>query len=134
MIELEREEALRLLRSQRVGRVAIVVHGRPEILPVNFAVGASSLVFRTTEKGVLEGSSRTPAAFEVDGYDESSQEAWSVMVRGELEDVTGSLDNISADLRRLSVTPSAPGDRTSFMAITIDEVSGRRFRLAPLST
>ena len=132
MIELEREEALRLLRSQRVGRIAIVASGRPEILPVNFAVGATSVVFRTTEKGVLEGASRTPAAFEVDGYDESSQVAWSVMVRGELDDVTESLDQVSADLRRLNVAPLAPGDRTSWMAITIDEISGRRFPLAPV--
>lgn len=134
MQDLAREECLRLLRSTQLGRIAIVSAGRPEILPVNYAVGESAVVFRTTEKGVLEGASRTPAAFEVDGFDEGSHEAWSVMVRGSLEDVTDALDRLSADLRHLTVSPMAPGDRHAWMALTIDEVSGRRFPLAPLTS
>lgn len=134
VVDLAREDCLRLLRTHHLGRVAVVVSGRPEILPVNYAVGESAIVFRTTEAGVLEGASRTPAAFEVDGIDEGSREAWSVLVRGQLEDVTGGLDRLSEDLRRLAVEPMAPGDRTAWMALTIDDVSGRRFRLAPFTS
>lgn len=134
MQDLARDECMRLLRAHDLGRVAIVVRGRPEILPVNYAVGEGAIVFRTTEAGDLEGAARTPGAFEVDGIEEGPHEAWSVLVRGELEDVTGALDRCSADLRRLRVVPMAPGERTSWMALTIDEVTGRRFPLAPVSS
>ena len=134
VIDLAREDCLHLLRTHHVGRIAVVVGGRPEILPVNYALGRDAIVFRTVEEGVLEGASRTSAAFEVDGVDEGPHEAWSVLVRGELEDVTGALDRLSEDLRRVAVSPMAPGDRTAWMALTIDEVSGRRFRLAPFTS
>ena len=134
MIDLAREECLRLLRAHHVGRVAVVVGERPEILPVNYAVGEAAIVFRTAEAGVLEGAARTAAAFEVDGVEEGPHEAWSVLVRGQLEDVTGALDRLSEDLRRLAVEPMAPGDRPAWMALSIDEVSGRRFRLAPFTS
>ena len=36
-----------LLRSQTLGRLAVVMHDAPEIFPVNYAVGEEAIVFST---------------------------------------------------------------------------------------
>ncbi len=50
---LERHECLRLLASQPVGRVAVVVDAWPMIFPVNYALDGDSIVFRTDEGSKL---------------------------------------------------------------------------------
>jgi nitroimidazol reductase NimA-like FMN-containing flavoprotein (pyridoxamine 5'-phosphate oxidase superfamily) len=128
---LDRDRCLLLLRGASVGRVAVVRDGRPEIFPVSFATQGRAIAFRTARDTVLDASAGTHAAFEVDGRDAESGEAWSVMVRGVLHDVTGALDPSSESVRRLAVLPLAPGERTRWMALSMDEVSGRRFPVLP---
>jgi hypothetical protein len=50
---LGRSECLNLLATAQVGRVALVVDGHPEILPVNYALDGDAVLFRTAEGSVL---------------------------------------------------------------------------------
>jgi Pyridoxamine 5'-phosphate oxidase len=53
---LDRDECLRLLASQPVGRVAVVVDGSPMIFPVNYALDGESIVFRSDAGSKISGS------------------------------------------------------------------------------
>jgi len=122
-------ECLRLLRTQRVGRVALADRGQPLIFPVNYAADERAIVFRTAPGQKLHVARMSSAAFEVDHVDEQSGVAWSVVVKGVAYEITDAIDELSDELRRLVVEPMAPGERTRWIAIRRHETSGRRFRL-----
>jgi nitroimidazol reductase NimA-like FMN-containing flavoprotein (pyridoxamine 5'-phosphate oxidase superfamily) len=126
---LSERECARLLKTKDVGRLALVVDGRPEIFPVNYAFDERAVVFRTSPGMKLERGPYTAAAFEVDHIDRASRVAWSVVVHGTAHDITGSADRLSERLRTLVVRPVAPGQRRRWMAIYADRITGRRFRL-----
>jgi nitroimidazol reductase NimA-like FMN-containing flavoprotein (pyridoxamine 5'-phosphate oxidase superfamily) len=127
--ELSEQECERLLALQDLGRVAIVLDGRPQIFPVNYAFADGVVVFRTGEGLKLERSPTTEVAFETDGIDETSGLAWSVMVQGTAQNITNTIDTRSERLRHLSVSPAAPGDRNYWVGIYVTHISGRRFKL-----
>ncbi|KRE65008.1 hypothetical protein ASG92_18705 [Arthrobacter sp. Soil736] len=71
------------MSSGSVGRLAVIVDGHPEIFPVNFVIERRSIVFRTAAGTMLwESAKDEPAAFEIDGYEPATEEAWSVVARG----------------------------------------------------
>lgn len=127
--ELSETECAQLLQTQSVGRIALVVEGRPEIFPVNYAFDDGVVVFRTATGLKLERGPYTPAAFEVDQYDTKAGVAWSVVVHGTAQDISQSLDSLSESLRKLTVTPAAPGPRPHWMAVYADKITGRRFSI-----
>ena len=47
--DLGRAECLDLLATAAVGRVGLLVDGRPEVLPVNYALDGETVLFRTAE-------------------------------------------------------------------------------------
>lgn len=120
---------MRLLKTRDVGRFAIVVDGRPEIFPVNYAFDERAVVFRTSTGLKLERGPYTPAAFEVDDVDRRSGVAWSVVVHGTAHEISDAADRLSEQLRKLVVKPAAPGARRRWMAIYADTITGRRFRI-----
>jgi len=126
---LSERECARLLQTQRIGRIALVVDGKPEIFPVNYAFDEGVVVFRTSSGLKLERGPYTPAAFEVDHFDPNEGVAWSVVVHGTAQDISSSLDSLSEKLRKLAVTPSAPGSRRHWMAVYADRLTGRRFSI-----
>jgi len=128
VLTLPEDECWSLLRKHNVGRLAIVVEGRPRIFPVNYAVGDNALVFRTEPGAKLTHGPGSAACFEIDEFDHRNSTAWSVMVVGVLNDITEANDVRSRGLRRLPVEPAAPGPRLHWLALNADEVSGRRFR------
>ena len=77
-----------LLRSQEVGRLAVSIADRPEIFPVNYVVDHGTVVFRTAEGTKLAGAVQRDVAFEADGYEPGTGEAWSVVVKGRGEEVS----------------------------------------------
>ena len=118
-----------LLRAAEVGRVAVVVEGRPEIFPVNHLVDGGSVVFRTAPGTKLAGAAQGAAvAFEVDGLDAESDEAWSVVVHGRAREMR-SFDEI-IETAELPVSPWHEGVKPRFVRIEPDAVSGRRFARA----
>jgi nitroimidazol reductase NimA-like FMN-containing flavoprotein (pyridoxamine 5'-phosphate oxidase superfamily) len=128
MHTLSQDECWSLLRKHSIGRLAIVVEGRPRIFPVNYGVGDNTLVFRTEPGAKLTYGPGSAACFEIDEYDHRDLTAWSVMVVGVLDDITEAGDVRSRALRRIAVEPVAPGNRLHWLALNAEEVSGRRFR------
>jgi uncharacterized protein len=128
MVILSDPECWSLLRNHNLGRLAIVIEGRPRIFPVNYVAAESTVVFRTEPGAKLKHGPGSFACFEIDGHDQRTSMAWSVMAVGVLEDITGANDERSRGLRRLPVEPAAPGTRLNWLALNADEVSGRSFR------
>jgi uncharacterized protein len=126
--ELTVEACWERLRSSRLGRIAFVHGGRPEILPVNYATEGEEIVFRTASGSPLAHVAGSHVAFEIDGYDEAAGDGWSVMARGVAQDIDETIDSLSESLRRLTVQTAAPGARHHWMAVYVDAVSGRSFR------
>ena len=81
-VALDESACWALLRTAAVGRLAIVVNHRPEIFPLNFVVDHATVVFRTAEGTKLDWGAGKDVAFEVDGYEPDTGEAWSVVVKG----------------------------------------------------
>jgi len=113
------------LRHASVGRLAVTVDDKPDIFPVNFAVDRGSVVFRTAAGTKLAAAAGRPVAFEADGYEPSTGEVWSVVVKGmaqevtELDDVLGALD--------LPLFPWHTSPKPRIIRIAPDSISGQRF-------
>jgi uncharacterized protein len=96
------------LASGRVGRIGLLVNGRPEVLPVNYALDGETVLFRTTATSVLNQASLAVVAFEADYVDETTHTGWSVLVQGVARDIGDAIDATSERLRRLASSPGHP--------------------------
>lgn len=122
--ELDESTCWRLASRAGFGRIGFVLDGEVSVLPVNVAVTHGWVVFRTavgTSLARVPGG--TPVAFEADQTDRVAESGWSVLVRGELWDVTDRPE--TADWHELTVRPWAPPPREVWMAIQPDRVTGR---------
>jgi uncharacterized protein len=133
MVELPREECLRLLASNSFGRLAVSMGERSPVLrPVNYLFDESSesVVFRTAVGSGFHALLRSAeATFEIDGVEGHARSGWSVIMSGVAEEVTdadevGRLDGLDLD-------SWAPGDKAHWMRIHASTVSGRRIVLPP---
>jgi nitroimidazol reductase NimA-like FMN-containing flavoprotein (pyridoxamine 5'-phosphate oxidase superfamily) len=123
---LDEEECLGLLASARVGRVAIGMGAVPAVLPVNYVLVGSDVMFFTGPglklNAALEGRS---VAFEVDNIDVKRHMGWSVLVAGPISPADpGSRPRAEA----LGLYPWVAGDRHHLIRIRPESVSGRRIR------
>lgn len=125
VVHLTGAESWDVLRAQALGRLAYQIAGDVWIVPVNYVVDGERVVFRTAEGGKLFGTTvNQRVAFEVDAVD--VDHAVSVVVRGTARHLTG----IAADeAEALPLRPWVGSEKFEFVAITADEVTGRRFRL-----
>jgi len=92
VLELNEEHCWQYLQVHQLGRLAIVIGGRPQIFPVNYAVGEKAIVFRTEPGSKLAHGPGSVACFEIDGYDPHAREGWSVTAVGPLEEITDAED------------------------------------------
>lgn len=126
--KLSFDDCWELLSSANVGRLAIIVDGHPEIFPVNFVVERRSIVFRTAAGTKLWGSAKEePAAFEIDGYEPTTEEAWSVVARGGTA-LIDSVDEQSA-VDALGLEPWEPGTKAHYVRLSPKALTGRRFKV-----
>lgn len=123
--QLTESQCWALLRTALVGRMAVVVAGAPDIFPVNHVVDQGSLVFRTAEGTKLLAAAGHRVAFEVDGYDPATGQAWSVVAKGQAHEVKQLHDVL--DAMELNVFPWNASPKPRFVRIEPDEVTGRRF-------
>ena len=123
-----REECLRLLRSDVVGRIGFVLHGSPIVLPVNYAMDGEHVVFRTAAGSKLSAVGRAPVCFEVDAFDRDAHAGWSVVVHGRLEEVTEHQPVELGRLRSTGVSPWLPEGRDHWLRVVPGWISGRRIR------
>jgi len=112
-----------LLRTADVGRLAVAVANRPDIFPVNFVVDHGSVVFRTAEGIKLAAAvCGTGVAFEVDCYDATSGDAWSVVVKGEADEIEAMRD--LCDALELPLFPWHAAPKHRFVRVVRGEVNG----------
>jgi uncharacterized protein len=122
---LSPEQCHELLRRNDVGRVAVTVAALPAIFPVNYAVVEGDIVFRTGHGTKLRAAvERAVVAFQIDHFDKSTGSGWSVMAVGLAEEITEPHELARA--RRIGLRPFAGGDRTHFIKIRPEFLSGRR--------
>ena len=125
LVELDREECLRRLGTQAIGRLAVVVQDQPLVFPVNYALDAETVVFRTDSGTKLHGASRgRRVAFEIDGVDPLYHEGWSVLVVGSAEEVTEPHE--VSRLARLPLAPWGTGPKVHWVRVRADAITGRR--------
>lgn len=125
---IDRDECLRLLAAEEVGRVAVVHGNTPAIFPVNYVLDGSAIVFRTDPGTKLEAGPRAPACFEIDAVDRTTRVGWSVVATGRLEEVTRYDSQTWSRVRDLPVEPWAGGEKAHWMRLVPDQISGRRIR------
>jgi hypothetical protein len=118
-----------LLRTTSVGRLAVWVENHPDIFPLNYAVDHGTVVFRSRAGTKVSAAlSDSPVAMEADGYDAETAEAWSVVIRGNAEEISGGQDLIATV--DLPLFPWQAGDKGRFVRIVPTTTSGRRFPIA----
>ena len=127
-VALDESACWALLRTAEVGRLAIVVNHRPEIFPLNFVVDHATVVFRTAEGTKLDWGAGKDVAFEVDGYEPDTGEAWSVVVKGLAREVKQMYEALEA--LELPLFPWHGSSKPHIVRIEPDAITGRRFRVA----
>ena len=127
--ELTKSECFELLANEHLGRVAVVDDRGPVVFPVNFVLDRHTVVFRTEQGTKLHAAARgSRVCFEVDRADAAAHDGWSVIVRGEITEVTD-----QAELERLRELPLqvwAPGVRDRYVRILPAVLTGRRIAAA----
>ncbi len=127
---LSRDECLRLLSTETLGRLGLHAGALPVILPVAYAVVDDNVVVRTHDRAQIYGAARNAVvAFEVD-RPPGEQGGWSVHVVGLAEDVTDAAD--LARLRALPLRQWAQAEADRFVRISLHLLSGRRLSPAPV--
>jgi uncharacterized protein len=122
---LHPEQSWGFLRERELGRLAFHLVGEVHIAPVNYAVDGERLVFMTAEGSKLFGvTSNSDVAFEVDEV--AGDHATSVICRGRAHVLEGQASYVA---ERLPVRPWVGSPKPVVVAIEVDEISGRRFRL-----
>lgn len=121
---LDEPECLARLRSSSIGRLAVVLDGRPEIFPVNYVVDHGSIVFRTSAGTKLAAALDQFVAFESDGYD-AARGAWSVILKGVAREVLQMHEVL--DALDLPLYPWDTAPKPHIIRIDRESVSGRSF-------
>lgn len=124
--EIGEDECRALLESNTFGRIAVVTGGQPMIFPVNYRFADDCVVFMSNEGTKLAGSDLAWVAFEIDSVDSQSGDGWSVVVAGTANDISSALDDRSEALRHLAVHTAVPGERTHWVQIVAQRITGRR--------
>ena len=123
--ELTRSECFELLAGGQLGRVAVTDDHGPVVFPVNYVLDRHTVVFRTEPGTKLQAAGRGGrVCFEADGTDQAARTGWSVIVRGEITEVTDPAE--LARLRELPLRPWAPGARDRYARILPAVLTGRR--------
>ncbi|MGW0882280.1 pyridoxamine 5'-phosphate oxidase family protein [Streptomyces sp. NPDC002671] len=126
MVELGREESLRLLASVSMGRVGFTRQALPVIRPVNHLVtGDGDVVIRTHAGAALltSASASEVVVYEADRIDEGSHTGWSVMVTGTASRVT---DPPTLSRYHAELTPWVSRDMEYVVRIKAELVTGYR--------
>jgi uncharacterized protein len=125
--EIPAEECYRLLGTHELGRLGVNAENYPLIFPVNYAMDGRTIVLRTRPGTKLTAARHATVTFEVDDVDRRTRSGWSVLVRGQAEEVG---EDHRAELvertHASGVRPWAPGDTGHWLRLIPHEVTGRR--------
>jgi len=120
-------ECFDLLEPGGVGRVGFTSADGIMMLPVNFAVTAKTIIFRTAPDTLLALYSGAQVSFEADRLDEALHAGWSVLVQGRAHQVANERE-VKRLQDRTHLWPWAAGARDVYVRITPIRISGRRIQ------
>jgi nitroimidazol reductase NimA-like FMN-containing flavoprotein (pyridoxamine 5'-phosphate oxidase superfamily) len=123
---LSLEECLMHLGQSPVGRVAFPLDGEIAVLPVNHLLDGTDICFRTMGDSKIQAAvDRERVAFEVDAYDESTRDGWSVLVQG-IAVVVHDPDDVRR-LESIARKPWVPGEPSAMTWIRVrsQSITGR---------
>jgi nitroimidazol reductase NimA-like FMN-containing flavoprotein (pyridoxamine 5'-phosphate oxidase superfamily) len=131
---LSRVDCLRLLADNGFGRVVLAAASghTPIIRPVNYRFDerSQSVVFRTGRGSKFHAlTNSSHACFEIDAFDPRAGVAWSVIIAGMTEEVTGAGEISRLD--GLGLEQWARGERPHWIRIHARTVSGRQIIFSP---
>ena len=130
---LSRDQCLRLLAANCVGRVVVTDRALPAAFPVNYAVLDEDVVFLTTAGSKLEAAKDEEVmAFEIDEIEPALRAGWSVLGQG-LAGVITDPDELRR-ARALGLEPWTASGQRQFVRITSELISGRRILPRPAVT
>jgi uncharacterized protein len=125
---LPEHECWELMSGVALGRLVTSVDGLPEIFPVNFVVQHRSVLFRTAEGTKLVSTAiNNRVLFEVDEHNVA--EGWSVIVKGRARSLR--TDEQIEEAERAQLLPWVSSEKTHYVRVVPDMVTGRRFRFGP---
>jgi uncharacterized protein len=125
---LPEHECWDLLAGVALGRLVTSVDGQPEIFPVNYVVQRRTVLFRTAEGTKLVSTAiNHHVLFEAD--DHNVAEGWSVIVKG----IARSLrtNEQIEEAKRAQLLPWTTSEKTHYVRVIPEMVTGRRFRFGP---
>ena len=122
--KLSPDECLDLLEPGGVGRIGFSSTDGIMMLPVNFAVMAKAIIFRTAPDTLLALYADTQVSFQADHLDEALHEGWSVLVQGRAHTVTDERQ-VKHLQDRTHLQPWAAGARDVYIRITPTRITGR---------
>jgi len=121
---MRKEECVKLIEAGGLGRIAYNAAAELSVFPVNYTTLGELIAFRTAADSAVAQYDLGPIAFEIDHFDESMRDGWSVLVNGMVRPATGP----EADTVHDRVEPWVGGTRDTFMVIEPHRVTGRRIR------
>ena len=126
-VDIPVEECRERLAGTVLGRLGVVVDGRPEIFPVNHVFDArdAAVAFPTNDGTKLHAALDWPwVAFEVDGIEPGAGGGWSVVVIGQAEEVvdTDEVERLASQRRVLW----SAGKSKRWVRIVPTKITGRR--------
>jgi uncharacterized protein len=88
--ELSREEMLRLLDEERVGRVGLNDDPQPYVVPTDFTFEDGAIYIHTPDRGLKAKLARANpnVCFEVDRFNETVTDFRSIIIRGLMTEVS----------------------------------------------
>lgn len=127
LIDIAAEECEELLTRATLGRLGVIVDGRPEIFPVNhvFDLQTRCVAFPTNARTKLHAALDWPwVAYEVDGVEADDAGGWSVLVVGRAEEITDPAD--IARLEALRHVLWRSGHPMHWLRLVPSKMTGRR--------
>jgi uncharacterized protein len=125
LFQLDRPTCLALLTTQHIGRL-IIDAAEPIVRVVNYTAFEQTIMFRSDPGPPIDAIIDSPVAFEVDMIDERTRSGWSVVVRGIARNQSEHLAGFGA--AGANVDPWAPGPKSRWIGISLDNVTGRLVR------
>ncbi len=124
---LDEAQSWQFLTEHRIGRLAIVIGGEPDIFPVNYVVDGRSIVFRTAEgsKMLARRAGRPDAP--------SRSTSGTARGRGQRAGARAAREPTRADqsVEQLPLTPWVATLKAHWVRLDVDEIAGRAFAFGP---
>jgi len=120
LVDLTRDDCLRLLGARVLGRVVFTASAMPAVQPVSYLLHGDEVVFCVADSGSLSTATHhAVVGFHGDDIDPITHVGWSVLGVGQAYEIT--------DIDRRSLP--AAGSASHTVAVPLQELTGQRVQL-----